>query len=159
VVDAGNCFDVYFVTKLAQRFGVDTKKALDRIVISRVFNCHQLMRLITLDVYDALKESGAGVIAVLDPAESFRASDVSKVSERKLMGTLACELSDIAFRTNSVVVISSSAATDDSVLNRRILRSANVAVRFKDGAAGVRATLVKHPFTLRKDIVLDRKRL
>jgi len=159
VIDAGNCFDIYFVTKLAQRFGIDTKRALDRIMISRVFNCHQLLRLITRDVYDALKESGAGVIAVLDPAESFKASDVGKAAERKLIDALAGELSDIAFRTNSVVVISSSATGDESALNRRMLRSASVAVRFKDGTAGVRATLVKHPFTLRKEILIGKERL
>jgi hypothetical protein len=156
VVDAGNCFDVYFVTKLAQRFGVDTKKALKQIAISRVFNCHQLLRLITRDVYDASRESGAGVIAVLDPAESFKASDVSKTSERKLTDALAAELSDIAFRTNSVVVVSSSVTADNSTFDRMMLRSADVAVRFRDSAAGVRATLVRHPFTLRKEVLVEK---
>jgi hypothetical protein len=57
------------------------------------------------------------------------------------------------------VKISSSATGDESALNRRMLRSASVAVRFKDGTAGVRATLVKHPFTLRKEILIGKERL
>ncbi len=46
VFDGGNCFDGYFVARLARRLGPDPHAVLARINLSRAFTCFQLAQLI-----------------------------------------------------------------------------------------------------------------
>jgi hypothetical protein len=46
VFDGGNCFDGYFVARLARRFQPDAHAVLERIRLSRAFTCFQLAELI-----------------------------------------------------------------------------------------------------------------
>jgi len=46
VFDGGNCFDGYFVARLARRFQPDPYAVLERIRLSRAFTCFQLAELI-----------------------------------------------------------------------------------------------------------------
>lgn len=46
VFDGGNCFDGYFVARLARRLGPDPHGVLARINLSRGFTCFQLAELI-----------------------------------------------------------------------------------------------------------------
>lgn len=46
VFDGGNCFDGYFVARLARRLTVDAQAVLGRIHLSRAFTCFQLAELI-----------------------------------------------------------------------------------------------------------------
>ena len=44
--DGGNCFDGYFVARLARRLDPDPYAVLDRIRLSRAFTCFQLAELV-----------------------------------------------------------------------------------------------------------------
>ncbi|MFP3852797.1 MAG: hypothetical protein ACLFWD_00740 [Anaerolineales bacterium] len=46
VFDGGNCFDGYFVARLARRLSPDPYAVLDRIKLSRAFTCFQLAQLV-----------------------------------------------------------------------------------------------------------------
>jgi hypothetical protein len=42
VIDAGNCTDVYQFVHFARQYGLEVKKVLQSIVVSRVFTIYQL---------------------------------------------------------------------------------------------------------------------
>ena len=46
VFDGGNCFDGYFVARLARRLGPDAHTTLDQMRLSRAFTCFQLVELL-----------------------------------------------------------------------------------------------------------------
>jgi DNA-directed RNA polymerase subunit M/transcription elongation factor TFIIS len=46
VIDAGNTLDVYQYVNFARRYGLDIKKVLQNIIISRVFTIYQLANII-----------------------------------------------------------------------------------------------------------------
>lgn len=46
VFDGGNCFDGYFVARLARRLDPEPQPVLERIQLSRAFTCFQLAQLI-----------------------------------------------------------------------------------------------------------------
>lgn len=46
VFDGGNCFDGYFVARLARRLSPDPYAVLDRIKLSRAFTCFQMAQLV-----------------------------------------------------------------------------------------------------------------
>src|ERR687895_2172740 len=55
-IDAGNCSDVYQIVNFARQYGLETKRVLQNILISRVFAIYQLARLISYDLPKIIKQ-------------------------------------------------------------------------------------------------------
>src|SRR5918992_4570440 len=55
-IDAGNCSDVYQIVNFARQYGLEIKKVLQNIVVSRVFAIYQLARLISYDLPKIIKQ-------------------------------------------------------------------------------------------------------
>ena len=49
-IDAGNCTDVYQIVDFARQYGLEVKKVLQSIVVSRVFTIYQLAHLIIFEL-------------------------------------------------------------------------------------------------------------
>jgi hypothetical protein len=45
-IDAGNCSDVYRIVNFARQYGLETKRVLQNIFVSRVFTIYQLAHLV-----------------------------------------------------------------------------------------------------------------
>jgi hypothetical protein len=45
-IDAGNCSDVYRIVDLARQYGLQIKKVLQNIIVSRAFTIYQLAHLV-----------------------------------------------------------------------------------------------------------------
>ena len=63
-IDAGNDSDVYQCISFARQYGLDIKKMLDGIVVSRVFTIYQLARLVTQELANAIKRFDAGLVVL-----------------------------------------------------------------------------------------------
>jgi hypothetical protein len=50
VIDAGNCTEVYQFVDFARQYGVEVKKVLQSIVVSRVFTIYQLAHLLIYEL-------------------------------------------------------------------------------------------------------------
>lgn len=50
MVDAGNCSDVYQIVNFARQYGLEIKKVLQNVFVSRVFTIYQLARLVTYEL-------------------------------------------------------------------------------------------------------------
>jgi hypothetical protein len=49
-IDVGNCSDVYQIVIFAHQYGLEIKKVLKNIVVSRVFTIYQLTNLVAKEL-------------------------------------------------------------------------------------------------------------
>ena len=56
VIDAGNCTDVYQIVAFARQYGLETRKVLQNMVVSRVFTIYQLASLIVYKLPTIVKQ-------------------------------------------------------------------------------------------------------
>ncbi len=76
VVDAGNMFDPYVVSRLCRVMRVDPAKVLSRFFIARGFTCHQVENLILGSLPDFVRQHRPSVVLVVGLLESFYDSEV-----------------------------------------------------------------------------------
>jgi len=153
-VDAGNAFDPYYLAHLASKKGLNPRNFLHGVIIARAFNCHQLANLVIHDLPDVIHEYEARLVAVLDLTRCFNDSELKAKAQKKLAETIANALSDTAYQAQVAVIATS---IEDTSITRAILKSADVAVRFRARSSEIQATLVRHPFTLSKAIPIRRE--
>ncbi|GAB4234455.1 MAG: hypothetical protein OHK0028_10660 [Deltaproteobacteria bacterium] len=76
VVDGGNRFDPYEISRAARALGGDGAAALSRIRVSRAFTCHQMEALLSRRLPEALSRFDARLALVLGLPETFADADV-----------------------------------------------------------------------------------
>jgi len=76
VVDGGNRFDPYEISRAARALGGDGAAALSRVRVSRAFTCHQMEALLSRRLPEALPRFGARFVLVLGLPETFADADV-----------------------------------------------------------------------------------
>lgn len=76
VVDGGNRFDPYEISRAARGLGGDGAAALSRVRVSRAFTCHQMEALLSRRLPGALSRFHARVVLVLGLPETFADADV-----------------------------------------------------------------------------------
>ena len=71
IVDAGNSLDFYQYVNFARQYGLDIKKVLQRIVISRSFTIYQLANTIIYELPKIIEKYNAKMIIVSDLLSMF----------------------------------------------------------------------------------------
>ncbi len=64
LIDGANSSDLYQCVDFAQQYGLDVRKALNRIIASRAFTVYQLANLITHELEDAIKLYNSKIIII-----------------------------------------------------------------------------------------------
>lgn len=155
IVDAGNSFDPYHISHLASERGLEPQRFLHGVIVSRAFNAHQLTNLVVNGLPRAIEENRAGLVSILNPVRCLEGSELEpERKRRKMAAMLADALSDIAYRQQVALIVTIS-HDDAGSLARVFLKRADVAVRFTKDGTRIRAELVRHPFTLRKAVLID----
>jgi hypothetical protein len=88
--DGGNCFDGYFVARLARRLDPDPHAVLDRIHLSRAFTCFQLAELIENTPADR------SPLFVLNLLDTFYDESVPLREAERLLATTLTHLKRLA---------------------------------------------------------------
>ena len=94
-IDAGNCADVYQFADFARQYGLDVKKVLQNIVISRVFTIYQLADLIIRELPKIIQEfsSRNKLIVVYDLLHLFVFDPhIDKADAKRLIKEIARSL-------------------------------------------------------------------
>ena len=151
MVDAGNCFDPYFIVRLAQEKGLDPVSFLGGVTLSRTFNPFQLASTVIEQLPVQTARSRPGLVVLLNPEESLTAdSQLSPSLERKLSNEIAAALSRIT-SSDCIVGVSCSKAC---IFSNAMLKLSTIAVAFSPSPRGMRISLVKHPFTLNRSLLV-----
>jgi hypothetical protein len=93
VVDAANRFDPYQLVREGKRYGLPPRHALARVLVSRAFTSHQLVRLLQ-EVLPASLEPGA-LVLLLGPVSLFYDEQVPLAERRRLFRELVRRLTVI----------------------------------------------------------------
>jgi len=147
-VDGGNTFDLYEVSYVAQRYGLDPKAVLERVFISRAFTAYQLTSLIIDRLKLAVERFGAKLVVVSDVVGLYLDRDVPRREAMDVFNKLTVFLSKFAM-DNKVIVVATHFAhrtlSRSMFLESALLGRANVVVRVRDKHRVLRFVLEKHP--------------
>lgn len=105
VLDAGNHFDPYLISRMAQTLRRDPRELLSKILISRSFTCYQTHALIQ-KVCASPTGKISRTVLVLDCLRTFYDEDVSFGERRALLRKTLALLKEISRRGIKVLVTS-----------------------------------------------------
>lgn len=71
ILDAGNCTNVYQYVTFMKQSGLDIKRALQRIVISRLFTIYQIVNSVLYELPKIIQEFNAKVVVIPDLLKMF----------------------------------------------------------------------------------------
>src|ERR687897_1979063 len=98
-IDAGNCTDVYQCIDFARQYGLEVKKVLQSIVVSRIFTIYQLAHLIIFELPKIIEQfSSRNKIIVIYGLLHLFVSDphTDKVDAKNLTKEIASSLRKIS---------------------------------------------------------------
>ena len=71
ILDAGNCTDVYQFVDFMKQYGLDIKKSLSKIMISRVFTVYQLTHFLKYELLKIIHKNRTDVVMIPDLLAMF----------------------------------------------------------------------------------------
>lgn len=146
-IDGENTFDPYLISQYAEQFSLDRNRALDRILVSRAFTCHQLTSLITQMLPEAVHERGAKLVVASDMIELYRAHDVRYSQSLDLFRTTLNSLATTARLERAIVLATSldEKMSDSDPFLRAVKQRVDIVLRFEERRHSTKLILEKHP--------------
>lgn len=106
ILDAGNCTNVYQYVTFMKKGGLTIKKALQHIVISRLFTIYQLVNSIVYELPKIIQKYDVKVVAIPDLMQMFIDSPQSQSREiKRLLKEIENSLYNI--KRNNILLITS----------------------------------------------------
>jgi hypothetical protein len=103
-VDGGNTFQRHHVARLARLHGLDPKRALERIYISRAFTAYQMTALVLEKLKETVKRYDAKLVVISDIAGFFLDKDVAETEARRVYSQVVAYLQNFA-KENKIIVV------------------------------------------------------
>ena len=130
VLDAGNLFDPYLISRMAQALGREPREFLSKILISRSFTCHQTHALVAKIA--SLHQYPSRIILVLGCLTTFYDEEISLGERATLLKKTLALLRETSQKGAGVFVTS----TDSPVpvrdgLTNLLIRAADRAARLE----------------------------
>lgn len=146
-VDGGNTFDPYLIAEYAQRSLLDRDLALDGVLVSRSFTCHQLTSFITQMLPAAVHGRDIKLIVVSDIIKLYRDPDIQSTQTIHLFKTMLNSLTTTARLEKSIVLATSLSEkrSDSDPFLDTVKNRVNIILRFEEQSHFTRIILEKHP--------------
>ena len=103
-VDGGNMFSPYAVAETARECGLDYRKMLNRVYVSRAFTAYQFSSLIMERLCSILKKTKARLLVVSDVTSLFFERALSQTEARELFTKVCTTLSEAATKKQIIVI-------------------------------------------------------
>jgi len=114
ILDAGNCTDVYQFVDFMKQYGLDTKKTLRKIMVSRVFTVYQLTHFLKYELSKAIREYKSNMVIIPDLLSMLVQEPDINIGEVEFLLTEITEaLKEIP--VNNKVLLISSISLDDKL--------------------------------------------
>lgn len=147
-VDGGNTFQLYHVTRLAKLHGLDPKKTLERIYISRAFTAYQMTLLILEKLRETIKRYNAKLAIISDIEGFFLDKDVSETEARRVYSQVVTYLSNFA-KENQIILVATCPPHQESKRNNFLhtvtCGRANTVISLRQTKYDREFILEKHP--------------
>jgi hypothetical protein len=115
ILDAGNCTDVYQFADFMKQYGLDIKKSLRKIIVSRVFTVYQLTHFLKYELSKSIHEHTANVVIIPDLLAMFIQEPEINIREVEF---LLSEIADVLKEAPSkykILLITSISLNDDKL--------------------------------------------
>ena len=130
VLDAGNCTDVYQFVDFMKQYGLNIKKNLKKIMISRVFTVYQLTHFLKYELPKTIHDYRINIVMIPDLLAMFLQEAEMDFNEVKFLLTEIINILKIITHEAKVLLIT-SLSLDDQLspfvidLGNRIVKSFN----------------------------------
>lgn len=114
ILDAGNCTDVYQFIDFMKQYGLNIKKNLRKIMISRVFTVYQLTHFLKYELLKTINDYKINVIIIPDLLSMFLQEAEMDLEEVKFLVTEIIDILKVITNEGKVLLIS-SLSLDDQV--------------------------------------------
>ncbi len=160
LIDGGNSFNPYHVTRYSRLFSVDEGRVLDRICLSRAFTCHQLSALLGDRLESVVRKSGSRVVIVSDPTSLYmeRAAEEDVLEEflaahrRLLEITYSQRLTTLLVGSHPLPRFLDGGELEDvrrrraaRCMDRILSQMSDSTYRLEEGSGGLLVSRLKHP--------------
>lgn len=102
ILDAGNSTDVYQFVDFMKQYGLDIKKTLQKIIVSRVFTIYQLTHFLVYELAKIIHKYNISLVVIPDPLKMFIQDPQLNMKEAKsLIREIAAALRKISVMNNN----------------------------------------------------------
>lgn len=102
ILDAGNSTDVYQFVDFMKQYGLDIKKTLQKIIVSRVFTIYQLIHFLVYELSRIIHKYNINLVVIPDLLEMFVQDPQLHMKEAKsLIREIAAALRKISVMNNN----------------------------------------------------------
>lgn len=113
ILDAGNCTDVYQFIDFMKQHGLNVKKNLKKIMISRVFTVYQLTHFLKYELARTVHDYGINIVVIPDLLSMFVQEVDMKFNEVNFLLTDVISALRTITRESKVLLISSISLGDE----------------------------------------------
>jgi len=130
VLDAGNCTDVYQFADFMKQYGLNIKKNLKKIMISRVFTVYQLTHFLKYELPKTIHDYTINIVIIPDLLAMFLQEAEMDIDEAKFLVTEIVDILKVITHEGKVLLIT-SLSIDDQLphfvidLGNKIIKSFN----------------------------------
>ena len=107
VLDAGNCADVYQFVDFMKQYGLNIKKNLKRIMISRVFTVYQLTHFLKYELPRTIHDYRINIVIIPDLLAMFFQEAQMDVDEVNFLITEIADMLKVITREGNLLLITS----------------------------------------------------
>jgi hypothetical protein len=107
ILDAGNCTDVYQFVDFMKQYGLNIKRNLKKIMISRVFTVYQLTHFLKYELPKTVHDYRINVVVIPDLLAMFLQESEIDFSEVKFLLTEILDILKTITRNGKVLLITS----------------------------------------------------
>jgi Rad51 len=131
VLDAGNCTDVYQFVDFMKQYGLNIKKNLKKITISRVFTVYQLTHFLKYELPKTIHDYRINIVIIPDLLTMFLQEAEMDFNEIKFLVTEIVDILKVITHEGKVLLITSLSLDDDQLppfvidLGNKIVKSFN----------------------------------
>jgi hypothetical protein len=147
-IDGGNTFRLYKTARIAQMHGLDPRKVLERIFISRAFTAYQLTSIIMEKLEETVKKYNTKIVVISDIAGFFLDEDIPEEEAQKIYSQILNYLSSFA-KKHQIILITTYLPHNNSKRNTALkettIAKANIVLSFSKTPYTSEIELEKHP--------------
>ncbi len=146
-IDGGNNFDPYAISDNSVEQGLDSKKVLEQLHISRAFTHHQLACIIIDKLPSAIEEFKAKLVVVSDITSLYCDPDVrddDKDDSLQIFSKSVHKLRTLA-RQHHCLIVATNLERRNPQMERSLGYASHVTVKIEQKSCLTRFTLLKHP--------------
>lgn len=112
VLDAGNCTDVYQFVDFMKQYGLNIKKNLKKIMISRVFTVYQLTHFLKYELPKTIRDHKINIVMIPDLLTMFFQEAEMDFEEVKFLVTEIIDILKVITHEGKVLLITSLSVDD-----------------------------------------------